>query len=260
MGKVLLRVFIVVCFFNLSAFKVNRAIMATNINPMYLDFWPIVAKAWKQIVGVQPTLALIADKNVQIDESLGDVVRFEPIPGVPTSYQAQVIRNFLPALFPDDYSILSDIDMIPVNRQYLVGQVARFDSNKFVVYRDAAYGKNPTSYPMCYNAARGSTFGKVFGINTVSDINERIKEWYKINPTWGADEQLLFQYLKRWNRQAHNLVLLHQKVGRWLDRANWNPKYGLLQRKGYIDIHSIRPYKTYKKQIDSVVAALGIRL
>lgn len=256
-NKAIFMVFLCILQTN-DAFKVTRAIMATNANPMYLDFWPIVSRAWKQLIGVQPTLAFITDKDVPIDESLGDVIRFDPIPGVPSSYQSQVIRNFLPALFPDDFSILADIDMIPVNRDYLVGQVERFDANKFIVYRDAAYGKNPSGYPMCYNAAKGSTFGAVFGINSREDIVPRIKEWHAINPSWSADEQLMCQYLKHWNRSSHQLVLLHQNVSRRLDRGDWRPNYKALQKRTYIDIHSIRPYMQYKNQIDRVVRALGI--
>ena len=84
-------------FKNIKAFKINRVILATDANPDYIQFWPIVAKSWKEIVEVKPTLALIANKETKIDESLGDVIRFEPIDGIPTSFQAQVIRLLLPA-------------------------------------------------------------------------------------------------------------------------------------------------------------------
>ena len=87
-------------FFQVEALIIDRAIVSSDSNPDYLDFWPIVAKAWNKL-GIRPTLALIADKSVQVDESLGDVIRFEPIKGVSNALYAQTIRLLLPILFED---------------------------------------------------------------------------------------------------------------------------------------------------------------
>src|ERR1700737_349362 len=87
---------------SLIAARIDRVILGCDANPMYIEFWPMVARTWKEIVGVKPTLALIAPSSMVIDESLGDVIRFEPIPGIPTSFQAQVIRLLLPAYFEDE--------------------------------------------------------------------------------------------------------------------------------------------------------------
>ncbi len=67
-----------------------------------MDFWPLVAKAWKKIVGIKPTLVFIAPADVEIDETVGEVIRFEPIPGIPTAQQAQVLRLLIPTLFEDE--------------------------------------------------------------------------------------------------------------------------------------------------------------
>src|SRR3989339_472087 len=230
-------------------FKINRAILSTNENPMYIDFWPIVAKAWKQLIGVTPTLALIAPQNVPIDTSLGDVIRFEPIPGIPTGYQAQVIRNLLPSLFPNDFCIIGDIDMIPVNKNYLIGSALPFAEKNFVVYRNLAYGPRTVGYPMCYNAAKGSTFAEIFNVKNKKDIYDIIKYWHTINNGWSADEQLLFKYLHNWKFHKSRCRYLNQTVLARLDRGKWNPKVTLLKKHAYIDIHSIRPYKQHEQHL-----------
>ncbi len=63
--------FLLLCAISLpiNALRLSRVILATDANSDYIEFWPIVAKAWKEIVGVKPTLALIAHKDVYIDES-----------------------------------------------------------------------------------------------------------------------------------------------------------------------------------------------
>ena len=86
---------------NAICFKIDRVIIASDANQTYLDFWPFVAKAWKKM-GIKPTLALIANKNIVVDETLGDVIRFEPIEGVSTALFAQTVRLLVPAFFEND--------------------------------------------------------------------------------------------------------------------------------------------------------------
>jgi hypothetical protein len=48
--------------------KIDRVILSTDNNPDYIQFWPIVSRVWQEYIGIKPTLALIADKSVYIDE------------------------------------------------------------------------------------------------------------------------------------------------------------------------------------------------
>lgn len=99
----------------------------------YFDFWPIVAKAWKRLIGIKSTLALITDKDVEVDEMVGDVIRFKPIPGVSTSLQSQLVRLMLPAYFEDEICIISDIDMIPISKSYHIDSAKELPEDVFVV-------------------------------------------------------------------------------------------------------------------------------
>ena len=153
---------------------IDRAILATNNNPDYIEFWPIVAKAWNKM-GVRPTLALIGDENVKIDESLGDVIRFKPIPGIPTGYYAQVIRLLLPAYFEEEICITSDIDMLPLSKDFIIGSVVNISEDKFVLYNDKQYEEILQIAPICYLAAKGKTFKEIFQINDIKEIPQLVK-------------------------------------------------------------------------------------
>ena len=185
---------------NVQCFKIDRAIVSSDNNPMYLDFWPIVARAWKEIIGIKPTLALIADKSVIVDESLGDVIRFEPIPTISTALYSQVIRLLIPAYFPDDVSITSDIDMIPINREYFINSVKDIPEDHFVVYRDAAYNSSLNQFPICYNAAKGIIFKEIFQIKQLSDIPKIVMNWAQTEFGWFTDEKMLYKCLTNWNK------------------------------------------------------------
>lgn len=250
-----------------ESFTLNRVILACDANPTYIDFWPLVAQAWTRLVGIRPTLALIANDTVAVDESLGDVVRFQPIEGVPTWFYAQVIRLFLPVLFQDDHCLISDIDMLPLNKHYFTNSVAPYADDTFVVYRDGAYGTQDRRYPMCYLAAQGKTFSEVFGISTREEIQALVADWWRrfgYNGTeetldWNTDELLLYRRLHAWHGYRTRCKRLGHNVGPRIDRSNWTYNRQLLaQGNYYIDSHMVRPYQQYKQQIDELARILGL--
>lgn len=243
--------------FQAYSFKIDRVILASDNNPTYLEFWPIVAKAWTQIVGVRPTLALIAGSDVEVDESLGDVIRFEPIAGIPTSLQAQVIRWLLPIYFEDEVSLVSDIDMIPLCKDYFIKSVANVPEDVFVTYRASV---DPGHYPMCYNAGMGRSFKKLFGINSIDDIPFIIKKWADLGWGWGTDERILYSTLQDKAKTGQKCINLGHPVNRRVDRADGlEYNAGALKRGDYIDAHLLRPYSKYKKQIDALAKAMNIK-
>jgi hypothetical protein len=240
-----------------NALIIDRAIVSSDTNPDYLDFWPIVAKAWIKL-GIKPTLALIADNLVQVDESLGDVIRFRPIPGVSNALYSQAVRLLLPIIFKDEVCLISDIDMIPISESYFKDSVRSIADDKFVVYRDAAYSSKDQRYPMCYNVAKGTTFQEVFGIKKIDEIPAVIKKWAEKKMGWATDEILLYAYLNHWNDFNSRCVRLRHTVARRIDRSNWSYDLALLKVDYYIDCHSVRPYKRYKKEVDMLTQLLGI--
>lgn len=166
----ILRFLTIIFFIPCSAFQIDRVILSTNNDPLYIQFWPVVARVWKTM-GFQPTLALIATEDCQVDTSLGDVIRFEPLSDV--SEEAQAIRLLVPYFFSEDVCLLSDIDMIPMSRSYFVDYAHSSPDYAFLVYRDGAWG-NAHRYSICYNAAKGKIFSEIFGINSPEDIRKSV--------------------------------------------------------------------------------------
>lgn len=257
--RLVLTVALLSCVMPVNAFRINRVIVASDANPMYLQFWPLVAKTWKNLVGLRPTLFLVAPADVTVDESLGDVIRIEPLPGIPTSFQAQVIRLLAPAYFEHDVCLISDMDMIPLSKDYFTKSVNTVFENCFVVYKDGAFaGENINEYPMCYNAAKGWVFKEIFGINSVDQIPSIITEWYNLGLGWTTDQQILFSYFNEWNARTSRGIKLGHTVDRRVDRGGWSYNVELLQKGYYVDCHMLRPYETYKNHLDTLAHHLGI--
>ena len=243
--------------FPLNALELKRVILATNNNPLYIEFWPIVAPLW-QAMGLRPTLALIAGEECPIDASIGDVIYFPPLPDVPESLHAQVVRLFLPILFPDEGCLISDIDMIPISRSYFQEWASDCPDNAFLVYRNKAPGyEGGGRYPMCYLAAKGSVFGSIFGITRYEQIAELIRSWNRAGQGWNTDELMVYAYAKRWEAMGGNVVCLNHGVSQRLDRSDWNIDFNTLDISKYIDCHAPRPYSAYRESINRVIKAIN---
>ncbi len=46
--------------------NIKYAIMGSDTNPMYLEFWPVVSKIWKEIFGIIPVLGLICNEDSEL--------------------------------------------------------------------------------------------------------------------------------------------------------------------------------------------------
>jgi len=245
-------------FSSLSSLELNRVILSTNNNPLYIEFWPVVAPLW-EAMGLRPTLALVADENCTVDSTLGDVIRFPPLKDVPVAMQAQVIRLFLPAFFPDDGCLIADIDMLPISRSYFFNGAAFCPTHAFLVYRDQAFEYAGTRFPMCYVAAKGKLFGSVFEISKREDIAKRLREWSALELGWNTDELMLYCSLIAWEKKGGRIVRLGHGVSKRLDRMDWRD-FSDVNFAHYIDCHCPRPYSAFKKSIDTIADAIRQQL
>lgn len=234
----------------------KRVILASDANSLYLDFWPLVARAWERLVGLRPTLALIAEDDVIIDETCGDVIRFKPIPGVPTGFYAQHIRHLVPAYFEEDGCLISDIDMFPLSKDYFIESVKNVSEDAYVVYRDKAYTYE--RFPMCYSAAKGKVFKEMFKLKSLDHIPNIIEAWYKMNLGWNSDERLLYHYVTHWSGYATHCIKLGGTVEKRVDRSKWQYDPVKVNAGYYIDSHSLRPYLNYKSSIDTLLKCLPV--
>ncbi|MES2122364.1 MAG: hypothetical protein V4492_06260 [Chlamydiota bacterium] len=240
----------------LNGLELNRVILSTNDDPLYIEFWPVVAPIW-EAMGLRPTLALIANEDCPIDTSIGDVIRFAPIPGVTEALQSQAIRLLLPILYPDEGCLLSDIDMIPISKSYFVDNAKDCPDDTMLIYRDKADEYQFGRFPMCYVAAKGRVFGEVFDIQSADDIRQQLIEWSELGYGWNTDEIVLSSHALFWeqSRGGHLIRLGHSVSGR-LDRSTWFSDIPHLDITNYIDCHSPRPYTQYKPILDLLITEI----
>ena len=240
--------------------KLDCVLTAVNENRLYLDFVPIFIKTWNKLYpNVDVKIILIA-KN--IPESLllykNNIIIFEPIENVLTSFTSQFIRLLYPCILNYKNGVLiTDMDMLPMNSTYYTKNIIEVANNKFIYYR----GNVCSDYKqiaMCYNVATPQIWKDIFKVNSIDDIvsiikkcnnNNTIKEGHG-NTGWCIDQITLYNKLIEWNKKTNNFVRLDEKQTGFkrLDRNNFTININIrknITAGNYTDYHCYRPMSKY---------------
>jgi len=233
--------------------KIDKAILASDDNPMYLDFWPLISRVWKERFDINPVLIYFGSESPTTE--YGEVIRMKPLDDVPTWFQAQWGRIWYASLLGETVSIVSDIDMFPISKHFFVDRLQDIDDDIYI----SLYSGRDDYVPVCYNIASGYSFKEVLEID--KDFEKSVKyllDAIQKDVYWGAEEEYLTKKVAGYKNRDKILFMSrqdHLPTKYRIDRLEWdyNPRN---INDGYIDCHSVRPYKDHKKTIDSLVSNL----
>jgi len=237
--------------------KIDYAIMGSNTNPMYLDFWPIISKTWKEVFNITPVLGLICDEDSDfIEDEYGLVKKYKAIDGIDTGLQSQIIRLYLAKELTGNI-IISDIDMVPLSKQYFIDQVVAFDESKiYVMSSDNAECNNNKEIPMCYNISEAKLFARMLDLDdTWVEFATRLNS---MGFGWTTDQNYLWLKMQEFKQNNPNDVVLLSRgwprgADKRIDRLWWSYEPNLVHEGYYIDSHLLRPYSQYKSQVDELI-------
>jgi hypothetical protein len=256
--------------------RIGRVLMACDLNPEYIEYWPSARRAWVEIVGLEPLLVLVAE-DADIPPDLRDdpyVVPFEPLPGVHTALQAQCIRLLYPAIVDTpDAVLISDIDLYPLRPSYFLDPIEKLDARFFVTYRDIYLERKQVS--MLFNAAAPSTWSDVFGVHTLEEVRARLAEWTssieydgrRAWPGWFTDQQTLYQALTSWPDAPRRWWAIDDEYSEHnqLDRLELMNEDGLppqrqaeILRQEYTEYVCMFPYRQHR-ELNDLVLELALR-
>jgi hypothetical protein len=245
--------------------RLTHALTASSLEPRYLEFWPLAKRAWRDVAGLEPLLVVVGEAQA-VPQSLRDdpaVDVFEPLPGVEPALQAQCIRLLYPALVETDGAVIvSDIDLVPLSRTYYADALRGIDRDHFVSYRDVLLHLG--EIPICYNAARPSTWAALFGVTSGDELRTRLREWtsgvayegMRGGAGWTTDQHVLHRVLLERGRSARDVWILDDYYTgfRRLERAavakagDLNGSMRELIATGrYSDYHCLEPHAEFRE-------------
>lgn len=242
--------------------KIDVAIHSSDSNPLYLDFWESVSRAWKTKIGIEPVLIYIDhDYDTKIiSEQYGKVIRIKPLGDIPLYVQCQTVRYWYATQLKDKVGIISDIDMYPLSKWYFKTQLLHLTNDKYVHLNPCmdTYGQ----IPACYHVAQGNTYANVLGNYSFDEYMNKAIDFSKSNDTsyadfkyWFVDERYstalinnysdksIFEFIKRDGGQN----------GHRIDRPNWKYDKKLVTDDYYYDSHSIRPFTNNATELNALV-------
>ena len=120
--------------------KLDCILTACNTNELYIDFIPIFIKSWTKLYpNVDIKIVLINDIiPTKFEEFKTNIILFNPIPTISTGFISQYIRLLYPCILNqyENGIMITDMDMIPMNKTYYTKNIENIDNNKFIYLRD----------------------------------------------------------------------------------------------------------------------------
>lgn len=264
--------------------KLDCVITSCNLSPLYCDFIPFFISAWNKLYpDVDIVIVLICEEIPTNLKEYAKYIRvFKPIEGISTAFISQYIRVLYPAIL--NYTgavVITDMDIIPMNRRYFRAPLKDIKEDSFVYYETVDL-QDRDMYMICYTMASSSTWSEITGITTIEEIETRIKEVNRAikyvdghgNVGWNTDQKHLYKYVNKWNQKKERFVKIPIDVTKYcrLDRRvsiNLYNKFDKddpaqltddmllrIANEEFTDYHCYRPYKQYKLLNDKILDIL----
>tara|TARA_B100001996_G_scaffold82431_1_gene60810 strand:+ start:1570 stop:2313 length:744 start_codon:yes stop_codon:yes gene_type:complete len=236
--------------------KIDTVILSSNDNPDYIQFWPIVSEAWT-LMGVEPILIYTGEQKLNLK---GNVINFYN-KNMDSSFVAQNIRILYPSLLDGNNCLVSDIDNLPLSKNYFVNSVLNFNDNSFIIYRPDACPPNMIS--MMWNAANSSTWKEIFNIDSEKNIEKYLKKWYTRKYTiegtaWYTDQIKLRKYVNKFSKKNKSRIveLNDNELGFFrFNRNRLEKHFNMINENPnlkFTDFHMPRPFSEYEELINKV--------
>jgi len=265
--------------------KLSCVLSACNLNPAYSDFIPMFITTWEKLYPTVSVKVILISNLLpkKLQQYQSNIILFPLINGVSDVFISQYIRLLYPALLDefDGGILITDIDMVPLNRNYFTSNIESIENTKFVCYRDNYLNQKKTC--LCYCVATSLTWKEIFHVKSVKDVRDRlINVFSTLNhvdeiKSWFKDQTDLYIYMMKWHKKTGGMVALndsktgHHRLCRYehryliTDKArnDIHTKIGqqkivqMIKQGIFTDYHCCRPFKKYQKLNKQIVSFTG---
>lgn len=253
----------------------DRVILSCDANPKYVDFWPVVCRAWEKLFGVQPVLAFVGSYEDQCacrgKLQCGPVIYIRPVEGIPLANQAKLARYWLAAWVNDEKTtMINDIDLLPLSKDYVNTLLGNRPKGTLLTVGSELYiGPEKGKAMAGYLTAESSVFKKLVnpkalsfsdwmssfvGLSCFDHKEDVMNSTSTDSPDCFSDESLL-----RYWHSVNPVPREDRRMPFWpyieqaLDRFDWKFDVQKLKDGVYKEAHLPRPYSQNRDKIQPLV-------
>lgn len=247
----------------------DKVIVSSDDNPKFINFWPIVKKAWtKFFPEVQVDLCFVTDKKSEYKwlEEIGTVHYYDIIPNVPRGNLGKVCRLYHASLQENLVCSIHDIDSIPLQRNYLFDLLSlRKPEHYCMVGAECYSGRETGKAPMVPTTSEGYVFQQLLNtqnknwnqfiesIKNIKVFDDKENILNSDNPilypdNHFSDESLVRYFIKSFSGKIQHLrrdeIRKLNPQQDWIDRTYRNFTFDKvkLQNGFYTECNMLRPF------------------
>jgi hypothetical protein len=259
--------------------RLGAVVSACDANPKYSDCIPAFVKAWNTLFPeIQIRIFFIAEA---LPPSLVPFTQFieriDPIPGVHTALHAQLIRLFGSRhIDTQDAVLITDIDMLPMNRRYYEEGLAPHGPDTIVSFRKGGFpirisdGRQVEMLAMCYVAATPQGWRAMMGPTPSAEAIQAVARAHPYAGThagqgWWTDQWILTDAFARVKGvstvRKSDADLFFQRLDRIDPTPLFTQPFRPMLRQAiasgfYCDYHLHHPVREHQEFIQFVLEAL----
>jgi hypothetical protein len=255
----------------------DLVVLSCDSNPKFIEFWPLVSRAWYKLFGVQSLLTVIGQSELFHMEQLrehGEVIQLDPVPGIPLPNQAKMARYWMAAHL-NEVALINDLDLLPLVSSYVYQFLKQRPPDHLLTLGTELYtGKERGKFTAGYLTAEGHIWRKLvnpkrlewrpfiesfIGVRHFDDKEDIQRDVHHEDPNTFSDESVL-----RYLLAVNPVPVIHAPRGysvytdRAIDRANWRIDPQKLANGTYVEAHLLRPWSQHKEAIEPLVKYLGL--
>jgi len=258
---------------------IDNVVMSSNEDPLYIDFWPIAAWANRVVLGVEPHLAFLtnrdeADPYVAELRRHGAVTLYGTHEGVPDCNLVKMVRSIHCSKMGSKVGYIQDIDLIPLQPEWPGSKVQQRSAGTLLLCGAEVYNahtpeqKHLSSAPASMMTAEGDVWKKLLNPNDLS-YHDLVESWanrsnhkpnedirtrvYHELESCFSDERFM-RTLRLENQIPATQVERGYNIERdTLDRSCWNLNMEKLNAGGYLESHAPRPLYNHLSKIEPMV-------
>ena len=246
--------------------KLDRIILASDLNANYIQFWPLVSRVWLHVTGARPTLFFVAPPDTPIEKIDGcDIIFVPPPPDLPPCFVAQTIRLLAPSWFPDDVCVVSDIDLMVVKPHFFPSHLARYNTEQMVILN--RYTPQVSRPSLSYHVAQGKFWARLFTVATGPKewpaVFNILRQWHlQYAGQWATDEIILHDHVsavqKKEPKSIVQIFTPHLWYKPYYSVTHWYRNFGMDDTKlfQYIEVEPPGPYLQHKHSIHIILQKL----